>query len=482
MRELDSALNKLHNYVLEKNLFPVGAKLLLTCSGGADSVALLHLFARLRPLMQITLLAVHVDHQLRGADSDADAELVKRHCLQLNIPLIVRKIHLEGRHDLENRARQKRLEVCRQIIQMYRFDFIVTAHHKNDQAETVLLNLIRGAGINGLAGIRPQSEGIIHPLLDFDKAELTSLLKAEEITWREDSSNQDQKLRRNWIRHTLLPLIQTEVNPQVVEKLSLQAEIFLQAEQLLWENSARHLKKLTLEQETERTVLSLPELLKLSRVEQYYILKRLILSLGGSGRDFFHHSFDGIMQLAGSKGSSHRRLKSDLTVRKQYQRLIFVNGTGTESKPEPLLVEQDRSRAVYGDFRFHFRQLRVLPLHRDNDRFKVYLDAGRISYPITIRGRREGDRFIPLGMEQPKKLKDFFIDEKVSKFERDRVPLLDDGEKIIWVVGHRIDDRVKITPESEHFLQIVAEPVHEKPKRAANRIKGQGETNEQHEL
>jgi tRNA(Ile)-lysidine synthase len=478
MRELETALDRLRAYVQGKKLFEAGAKLLVACSGGADSVALLYLLARLRSLMQITLLAVHIDHGLRGADSEADAEYVKDLCQRLNIPVIVRKLKLEGSRDLENRARRKRLEIFDQLLRLYRFDFVVTAHHRNDQAETLLMNLFRGTGITGLAGIKPASGRILHPLLCFNKAELVGLLKAENLSWREDSSNADDRFRRNWIRNRLLPLLEEKVNPALTDKLAAQAEVFLEADQWLRQNSAKLLKKLTLEQDAQRIVLSLPGLAKLPRIQQYYVLRLALGAVCGSEHDFFRHSFDEVMRLAGSQGSKETRLASGATIRRQYDRLLLAAGEQKTEIPEPYIVDADRSRAVYGRLRFSFRTLKVLPQERLEDGYNVYLDAERICHPFTIRSRREGDRFIPLGMDRFRKLKEFFIDLKVPRAERDLVPLFDDGEKVFWVAGYRLDDRVRITESTTSILHISAEPVDEKPKRAASRIKAQGENNE----
>jgi len=482
MRKLDQALAKLHRYVKDQKLFCAGAKILLCCSGGADSVAMLQLFSRLRAQMHITLLAVHVDHQLRGAESDADVELVKQICLSLNIPLIVRKIKLDKREGLENQARKKRFASFREILELYRFDRIATAHHKNDQAETMLMNLLRGAGINGLAGIKPSSGVVIHPLLCFSKQELVDLLTEEGVPWREDSSNSDNTFRRNKIRNELLPLIIDSINPAAVEKLSEQAKIFLETEQLLQAQAQKHLKRTVLEQSGEAITLSLDKLEKLSRVEQYYVIKAAMASIGASEQDFFMHGFEEIIRLTASSGSKQTKLGNKVFVRKQYRELTLSSAEFVVSIPEPLSVEEDRCRAVYGDYRFSFKILKVLPKKRDEGGFRVYLDADKVRFPFTIRSRQEGDRFIPLGMKQQKRLKEFFIDQKVPKFERDSIPLFDDGEKIFWVVGHRLDARVAIDSGSQRYLHVTAELVHEKPKRAASRIKKFGEDNESYEL
>lgn len=482
MPKLDEAISRLHKYVREKKLFPAGAKLLLCCSGGADSVALLSLFSRLRSLMHITLLAVHVDHRLRGAESDADSDLVKELCQRLNIPVIVRRIEVGKGSGLESRARNIRLGIFHELLELYRFDFIVTGHHNDDQTETMLMNLVRGAGLGGLAGIKPRSGDILHPLLCFGKAELVEVLESEGIPWREDKSNQDQGFRRNWIRHTLIPLLEKELNPAAGWKIGQQAQIFEEAENIVRQRVQPLSKKCVLEQGPGQARMSLPRLMRLGRLEQYYVLKDVVAAVSGTEKDFFQHNFDEVLALGGSSGSKYVRLHNGVYVRKEYRELIISTARPQEAPPEPYVVDEERSRAVYGDYRFSFKILRVLPSRREESDFKVYLDADKVKFPFTIRGRRPGDRFMPLGMTQLKKLKDFFIDAKVPKFERDRVPIFDDGEKIFWIAGHRLDSRVAMDEGTQRFLHITAEPLHAKPMRAAVRSKKSGEENEPYEL
>jgi tRNA(Ile)-lysidine synthase len=471
MTRLEQALEKLSAYVQDKQLLLAGAKLLLCVSGGADSVALLQLFSRLRSRVQLTLLAVHVDHQLRGGESSADAELVKELCQGLNVPVIVRKIKLESQGDLENRARKLRFEAFNQILEAYKFDYIVTAHHNNDQTETMLMNLFRGAGLSGLAGIRPRSGNILHPLLCFTRDELVNLLTEEKVQWRDDSSNADQRFRRNWIRHSLLPLLEKEINPRLGSTLGRQAQIFSEAEEMMLQRTRTLSRKIILEQDADHAVLSLPGLTRCLRLEQYYILRELIFGLSGSSRDFFSCSFEEVIALAQSEGSKYTRLHNGLVARRQYDELVIEKSVPAQPIPEDLSVDEDRGRAIWGDHRFSFKVLRVLPEYRNGDPLNVYLDADKIRFPFTIRGRRPGDRFMPFGMDKLVRLKEFLINLKVPRIERGLVPIFDDGEKIFWIAGHRIDARVAIDEASTRYLHISAEDVRQKPARAASRKK-----------
>ena len=467
MTKREQSLAKLRCYIQEKHLFSAEAKLLLGISGGSDSVALLYLFFLLRSEIDITLLAIHINHQLRGEESEADVVLVQDLCQKLGVPLIVRKINLTGRS--ENQARQKRFEAFMQVLDAYRFDYIVTGHHNNDQTETMLLNLFRGAGLSGLAGLRPRSGIVLHPLLCFSKKELQDLLVEAQIPWREDSSNQELNYRRNWIRHTLLPLLEQEINPQISTSLGTQAEIFADAEDMILKRMKSLLKKVVLEEDNSKVILSLPPLIHFSKLEQYYIIREVIAEISGSRRDFFAHNFENIRNLFAATGSKKVSLNNGLEVVKEYDKLIIKFSEEPKPVPEPIVVEEDRSRVVWGDYRFSFKLLKVLPNRFSNDPLTVCLDADKIKYPFVIRSRKPGDRFMPLGMNQIVKLKDFLINCKVPKSERDYIPIFDDGEKIFWVTGKRLDQRVAIDDNSTRFLHITAEEIQDKQFRPANR-------------
>ncbi|MCB5223845.1 MAG: tRNA lysidine(34) synthetase TilS [Candidatus Cloacimonetes bacterium] len=470
MARLDQALDKLESYARDMRIFSPGAKLLLCVSGGADSMALLLLFTRLLSRIRLTLLVVHVNHQLRGPSSHADEDLVREQCQELGVPLIVRKIRVAQGAGLENRARQQRFEVFEEILSAYRFDLIVTGHHLNDQSETMLLNLARGAGLSGLAGIRPLAGNVAHPLLCFEKQELIQILEEEKMPWREDASNEDQSLKRNWVRHSLIPLLETELNPRLGSSLGLQARIFAEAEEMLLKRAQQLMKKVALEQEPERITLSLPEFERCSRLERWYILREFTSQLSGSERDFFSYNFQELMNLLDSQGSKYVPLGRGLRAVKVYDRLILEPDEEPEPVPEELSIGEDRSRAVWGDYRFSFKLLKVLPAQPEEDPLRVFLDADKISFPLQIRARRPGDRFQPLGMDGQVKLKNFFINVKLPRFERDRVPIFDDGDKIVWVTGLRVDARAALDPDSSRFLLISAENMKARPKRAASRV------------
>lgn len=466
-------LSRLEEHVIAGGLIASGDKLVLGISGGADSTALLYLITRLRYVYNLSLLAVHVNHQLRGEASDADEKTVKSLCVSFNVPLIIRKILLEPGADLENRARSARFEVFHNVLDNYRFHKIVLGHHKWDQAETMLLNLIRGAGLTGLSGIKPLQDRICHPLLIFSPEELKELLKEQNITWCEDETNRQNHFTRNRLRNELIPLIQKDFNPQFKERLVEEAKIISEADAYIKERALRKYKKVALDISKERVILSLPDIIKAPNIEQYYLMRFAYQALSNVELDFMSAHFKEIQGILGSEGSKYISLPRGIFVKKQYQELIFSTvARDVQANPaEELVIEAERSRAVHMDHRYSFKYIKVLPANfQELDRKHAIIDADKLCGNILIRSRRDGDRFIPLGMKDFKKLKDFFIDEKVPKYDRDLVPLFADGEKLFWICGHRIDNRVKVDESTTRYLMIVAEPLKQKPKRAS-RIK-----------
>jgi len=472
----DQAKQKLSRYIDRLDIIVPGDKILIACSGGADSIALLYLLTLIRYDYKLSLLAIHINHQSRPGANEAELELVKDHCREMNVPLVVRKIAPQPGAGFESRAREMRFHEFEQILKLYRFNKIALGHHKNDQAETVLMNLLRGAGINGMAGIKPVNNEIIHPLLTFAKGELLDLLREANLAWAEDISNQDNKYRRNYLRNDLIPRLQSEIHPEVIEKICQQAEISREAEAYLRLIAQKHLKKLLIDQSQTELRLSLDGLKKLNRMEQYYVLKLAYTAVSNIEQDFFWHNLAEIQALYDAEGSKYIRCQNGITVQKQYEQLIFSNEERARNVPsEPMLLEEDRARAVYLDYRFTFKNIKVLPGGRDHDKATIYIDQDKIVGALTIRTRQAGDRFMPSGMSHLKKLKDFFIDEKIPKYERDKIAIICDSEKIIWIAGLRQDQRSMPDESSVRYLQIAVEAVNEKPKRAASRSKKQGE-------
>jgi tRNA(Ile)-lysidine synthase len=466
-------MQRFEKHVVSEKLITPGMKLVIAVSGGADSVALLHLLHLLKTDMHLSLLAVHVNHHLRGEESETDEQFVKKLCDRLNIQAIFKHVKLDSQADLENQARIKRRDVLLQILKSYKFDCIALAHQKNDQAETILMNLARGTGITGMGGIKPKTETILRPLLAFSRAEIEYWLKENKFDWREDKTNQDTRFTRNLIRKELVPWLEQNLNQSVTDRLLLQSQTFQQADDYFRKHTRRLLKKSVLEDTGEQITLDLVLLKQLAEIEQFYVLKACYTALSKTDHEFFMYSFAEIRRIFDSDGSRQTRLAHGIHVIKQYDELVFtVRDPALENfEIKELFIDEERTHFVFFSWRFTLKYLKNMPKNLTNTKQmqNVLIDMNKVVLPLKLRGRMPGDRFIPSGMTQEKKLKEFFIDEKVPKLERDKVPILTDSEKILWVVGYRLDNRALCCEETRRILHIAIEPVTTGRKRSASR-------------
>jgi tRNA(Ile)-lysidine synthase len=468
-------LQKFEEFAFGKGLLKNGDKILVGYSGGADSTAMLSALWQLKSLYKINLLAVHINYNLRAEESQQDEEFVKQFCFQRNISLVVENCNLENGSGVENNAREIRFKFFRKVAKLYKMNKIVLGHNRKDQAETILFRMFRGSGYTGLKGIEPQTGKIVHPILPFSRSEITTYLKEQKISWREDSTNQQNTYTRNKLRNLMLPWIEENLNSDIVNKLYQTANIFAETDQIMQQLATRRLNKATLKQKDDRLVLSIDVLQKTLSALRYYLYRLAYQNFTGTDKDFYSANFEEIEAILDANGSKCVDLPHDIVVLKEYEELIFAPKQilDNENQDNSKEIDRIRNRTTFEDYRIIMKKLKKLPKTKYlyEDKYTAYLDLDKLQFPIIIRHRHPGDRFKPLGMKHSKKLKDFFIDEKVPKFERDKVLLFSDSNKILWVCGHRIDDRLAITSKTENILKIKLEKISQKKTRKAERIR-----------
>ena len=439
-----------------------GDRVILAVSGGPDSVALCHLFHRLRSELALELVVAHVHHGLRGEEADEDARFVSATARALDLPVVVQSLDLrswqrEHGGSLQMAARTLRYRCFRRIMVEQKAGRLALGHNADDQAEELLLRLLRGAGPRGLRGMPARSDaGIIRPLLACHRAEILDYLGRHGLSWREDRSNLEPWCQRNRLRLEVLPLLRDHFNSNLNATLSRTAAIFEEDEDF-WESLVagwldRHARR-----GGEGVLnLPLPELLQAHPALQRRLLRRGLEVTCGHLTGFGFHHIDLLLGLCRSERANREIHLPNLAVaEKDYGRLIIrpLNLT-----PEPFRHEIPGPGFHYLPDLDHtlFMEERdgENPLRFSDDPTRVVMDRDCVSFPLLLRSVQPGDRFRPLGMRGSKKLKDLFIDAKISRSRRRLVPVLCDSQRIIWVVGHRIDDRVRVTAQTRRLLRI----------------------------
>ncbi len=434
-------LNKFKKYIAEKNLIKPADRILLAVSGGIDSMVMSQLFLQFENKTGIA----HCNFSLRAGESDKDEELVHEFAMKHNIPFHTIKFETavfanEQGVSIQMAARELRYKWFEEIMKENGYNLLAVAHNLNDNIETLLINLTRGTGIAGLTGMKPFTNNIIRPLLFATRSDIVEYCNSHKIIFREDRSNADTKYTRNKIRHKVIPLLK-EINPAIETTLNDSAERFTGISEIVNEYISELREKVT--SEKEGLVIFNSEKLK-----EYLNNSTIIFELFKPFGITNYQLNDLIMIIEGKTGShiitpEYRIIKN----RKE----IIVSGVGDENES-------------YLNIR-SIKELRDIPgiLSADEieitGKFKILtghdsacIDSDKIRYPLIIRKWRSGDYFYPFGMRQKKKLSDYFVDEKYSKIDKEKIRILESAGEIVWVIGDRIDDRYKITPATLKVL------------------------------
>lgn len=421
-------------------------KVLVALSGGADSVALLYVMRNLVSEGVIReIAAAHLHHGIRGEEAERDANFCKSLCKKLDIPLVVGRVDTpkycaENRLTLEQAARELRYEFLNLQRQRTGSDAVALAHHRGDQAETVLLHLIRGSGLSGLCGMRYRNGVFIRPLLDVAKEDITAYLDELEQPWCFDSTNDDLNASRNRIRHSLIPKM-AELNPNIEAALANMA-------QLLWED-ADYLDSLAKKAGAECGSEAY-KLLKLEAPIRSRVLKE---RLKAHTSDITRSDIERLTELLYLDNGSAVTLKGELSAWKENGNIHL----GCLPKPKEYCFELEVGQTVEtprGSISARRADKARVPCAGN----EAFIDASALCGSLTVRSRRDGDRFVPFGFKGTRLLSDYLTDRKVASFKRD-MPLVCDEEGIVYVAGHTIADRVRIGEKAEKIIHLIFKEV-----------------------
>lgn len=437
-------VKNLKSFLKKENLVDFNTKTLLAVSGGIDSVVMVHLFAE----AQLPFGIAHCNFQLRAQAADEDEQFVRALAHQFSCPFFsirfeTEQLAVERKESIQLVARNLRYEWLETIRQKHDYQHIATAHHHDDSLETVLYNFTKGTGIRGLRGIPVKNNFLIRPLLFTEKASILAYAKTNDVAYRIDESNLSDKYTRNRIRHHLIPELK-KINPSLSSSSKQTIQNLRETEQLFqWAIEQIGQKVMTKQEQVWQIDLLqlqqfpasssvLFELLKPFGFNNDQVRQMLLLDDKETGQQFL--------------SPSHR-----LYHNRQHLLLQAIVPFSEEIKS----ISENQKEFTTSTARFLFQELNTVPNPIPKEKDIAYLDLSRLQFPLRLRHWKPGDYFHPLGMNgQRQKIKDFFVNKKLSVLEKKQIWILESADEICWVVGHRLDERFKIKATTERVLEV----------------------------
>jgi len=475
----DQIRRRVRQTIAEHGMVARGDRVLVAVSGGPDSMALLHVLAELRDERNVVLGIAHLDHNLRGKEGRADADFVAAVADEFEMPFYGERLtsgdYREFVHlSIEEAARRLRYRFLEHIARRYGYARIAIGHNADDNAESVLLFLLRGSGPAGLTGIRPTAaNGIIRPLINLKRSEILRYLDSCDVKSVADRSNLDMRYVRNRIRHQLLPEVQRQFNPNIVETLNRLAQISRDEERWLQTVVRPHFEATVESRDRHRIVLAAERMRAMPCALQRRILRMAIAEVKGDLRRVGFAHIESVRDLI---EELHRERSVDLpgTIRGQLsdrRLMISSRGKARRKRARPVGIPPASRYEYRVDSPADFPCILQIEPYGRRIRFSAigsadgsdglnagqavaFFDMDKLDFPLVIRGVRAGDRFSPSGVPGTQKVKKFFIDHKVPRAERTACPVLVSGGRIIWLVGHRIDAAYASNASSRAVLKV----------------------------
>lgn len=471
-------MKRIEKFIQKYHMLTCGDKVIAGVSGGADSVCLFLMLLELREKIGFDLIAVHVHHGLRGEAADQDQRFVEALCEQHRIPLEIFRVNLESiakkrKQSLEEAGRMVRREAFDSVCQKYGGNKIALAHHQNDNAETLLWNLSRGTGLDGLGGIRPVNGKFIRPLLCMNRKEIEEYLAKRKQSYCIDETNAGTDYTRNKLRHLVLPILEEQVNSAAVRHMNetmeqiweLQEYMQEQVEAAYQECVQEHSEKACWIQIQQNSFETFPELIK------KMVIRKGMEQVGGKKRDLSHKHVDVMMELMNKQVGRTLDLPYEMHAKRNYEGIRLEKrrtySSGEEKKAE-IMQECMSELNIPGEIILADRNLKVRCKILEKPKnlsikdipqkiYTKWFDYDIIKSSLYIRTRQAGDNIVIDEKGHQKKLKSWFVDEKIPKEVRDSQLLLAENNDILWVLGHRMSKAYQVKQSTKWILQIEVE-------------------------
>ncbi len=447
---MKSVEEKVLSFIAGEKLIEPNDKILVGFSGGADSVFLLSFLKKFQKKFNLSLVAVHLNHSLRGEEADEDESFCRKFCADLNIPIIIKKKNVKAfaqknKLSLEEAGREIRYKLFAEVAKKEVCTKIATAHHQSDNTETVLLNLIKGSGLNGAAGIPAKRGNIIRPLLGITKDEVVSYLKNKKILFRVDSSNEQNDFQRNYLRNKIVKNLKEDINPKLDEKIFNFSSAVKDVLNFVNSTLEESFKRIQFDKKGE---CKIP--LFLFEAKHLFLQKAIVVNALGKAAEINSHSIEGILELLNKKVGATFQLPGGLIALRD-RNDISIKKKKTENDKE-VLIGKNGTKSVEGTT-ITLREVSKKGLVFTSDTGVEYLSAENLSFPLLIRKWKSADSFYPFGQSKPKRISKFLTDLKLTLEEKENQLLLLNDSEVVWVIKRRLDNRYAVTNDTIKIIK-----------------------------
>lgn len=430
---------QLKKHITNKLPFLKESRLLIAISGGIDSVVLTYLCKGLK----LNIALIHCNFNLRGEESDADEDFVVELAEDLNLEVFTQRFDTqlyakENKRSIQMAARELRYAWFEELANQLDFDYILTAHHADDNLETFLINFTRGTGLEGLTGIPEVNDKFVRPLLPFSSEHIETFAKEKKIKWRDDSSNKSVKYLRNKLRHEVIPILK-EINPSLLQSFQSTLDHLKDTADIVEESTNAVLKRAIETMDENHVAFKVSEFKKVNNPKAY---------LFESLKEFGFTAWDDVVDLLDAEtgkqvfSNTHRLIKN-----REHLLLSDINQEAGEIIS--ISEQENKVETPFGTLFFDEADA-VFGKRVDT----IFVDNAKLKFPLTIRKYKTGDVFYPLRMSGKKKVSKYFKDEKLSLLDKENTWLLCSGNDIVWVINRRADNRFRVTENTKHILKI----------------------------
>ncbi len=445
---------KFLKFIDEKELIQPGDKILTAFSGGPDSVFLLYLLHKFQNRLGIEISALHINHSLRGDAANEDEYFCKEFCSDRNIEFSavkknVRLFAAKNGYSLEEAGRIIRYRELGKLLGQKKLDKTATAHNAGDNTETILLNVIKGTGLDGISGIPAKRDNIIRPVLCFTRNEIISYLSSNQIPYRIDKSNEESDFDRNFLRNKILPLIRERLNPSIDNALLISSENFGNIKDYILTNEIRVFGNIE-KDSSANLIIPVANLREADKTLKGMLLKNILAR--ELGIQIYSYDIKKVLSLESAQTGKKIELSGGIIVFRERDHLKFISGSNIQKDFQDQ-IHTGETKSIPGgrlSVRICDKGLQVYSSNKN----KEYISADSMSDEFTIRRWKEGDYFHPLGMKGTKKISDFLNEQKVESSGKKNHLILLNRNKVVWVIGLRIDDRFKITSSTQKILEL----------------------------